>query len=179
MTAIQIIFIFVAAITLGAAILVVTTKKLIHSALWLILSLFGVAILYVILNATFLAVAQVVIYIGAIAILMIFVIMLTHNLASDIGPRFNKSWPWALLLSIIFFGGLVWLLSSWSGINTALPEMSTKTDPLTELGVALVSPDAYVIPFELVSVLLLAALIGAIVVAWPDRANKKEGRSQE
>jgi NADH-quinone oxidoreductase subunit J len=176
MTVNQIIFILVASITLGAAILVVTAKKLIHSALWLILSLFGIAILYVILNASFFAVAQVVIYIGAIAILMIFVIMLTRNLAEDIGPRFNRSWPWAVLVSLLFFGGFVWLLSSWSGINQAPPDLSTRADPLTSLGVSLVSPEAYVIPFELVSVLLLAALIGAIIVAWPAREDKKEGQ---
>jgi len=175
MTVNQIIFILVAAITLGSAILVVAAKKLIHSALWLILSLVGIAILYVLLNASFFAVAQVVIYIGAITILMIFVIMLTRNVAGDIGPRFNKSWPWALLLSLIFFGGFVWLLSSWSGIGLVAPDLSARADPLTSLGVSLVSPDAYVIPFELVSVLLLAALIGAIVVAWPAREEKGEG----
>ena len=68
MTFIQLFFIFAAAATLGAALLVVTSRNLIHAALWLIVSLFGVAVFFVILNAGFLAMVQVVVYIGAIAI---------------------------------------------------------------------------------------------------------------
>jgi NADH-quinone oxidoreductase subunit J len=79
MTALQIIFLITAVVTLGSALMVVTSRNLIHSALWLILSLFGVAVLYVVLNASFLAVAQVVIYIGAIAILIIFAVMMTAH----------------------------------------------------------------------------------------------------
>ena len=173
MTTIQVIFIVVAAITLGAAIMVVTTRKLLHAALWLILSLLGVAIFYVTLNAGFLAVVQVVVYIGAIAILMIFAIMLTRHLAIDVGPQINRNWPWALLIAIIMFGSLVWLLSSWSGISTELPEMSARYDPIKELGISLVSPNAYVLPFELASILLLAALVGAIIVAWPRQEKEK------
>lgn len=84
MAAEQIIFILVAAVTLGAAISVVTSRNLIHSALWLILALFGVAIFYVLLDAGFFAVIQVIIYIGAIAILFIFAAMLTRR---DAGNR--------------------------------------------------------------------------------------------
>jgi NADH-quinone oxidoreductase subunit J len=124
MTASQIIFILVAAATLGAAAMVVITRNMVHAALWLVVALFGVAVLYAVLNAGFLAVAQVVIYIGAIAILMIFAVMLT------------------------------------------LTQLSPRDDSLAQLGQALVSPNAYVIPFEVASVLLLAALIGAIMVAW-------------
>jgi NADH-quinone oxidoreductase subunit J len=170
MTATQIVFIIVAAITLGAALMVVTTKKLLHAALWLIVTLFGVAIFFVLLNADFLAVAQVVIYIGAIAILMIFAIMLTRRLAVETGAQINEGWPWAFLIALLLFGGLIWLLSNWEGINTSLPDMG-RADPLTQLGVSLVSPNAYVLPFELASILLLAALIGSIIVAWPRKEN--------
>lgn len=166
MTPLQIVFILVAATTLGAALLVVTTRNLVHAALWLVVSLFGVAVLYVLLNAGFLAVAQVVIYIGAIAILMIFAIMLTRRVATDLGPQINSNWGWAAILSVILFATLSWMLGSWPGFSTALPEMSPRSDPLRELGQALVSPDFYIIPFEVASVLLLAALIGAIMVAW-------------
>ncbi len=86
MTALQIIFILVAARTLGAGLMVVTARNLIHSALWLVLALFGVAVLYVLLEAGFLAVVQVVVYIGAIAILIIFAIMLTRKIAPDSRP---------------------------------------------------------------------------------------------
>ena len=66
----------------------------------------------------------------------------------------------------MFFAGIAWILSSWSGVSTLPPEMSARADPLYQLGTALVSPTAYVIPFEVASVLLLAALIGAIIIAW-------------
>jgi NADH-quinone oxidoreductase subunit J len=166
MSALQIIFIIVAAVSLGAALMAVTTRNLVHAALWLIVTLFGVAIFFVILNAGFLAVAQVVIYIGAISILMIFVIMLTRKVITDIGGQLNSNWIWAALISIILFGGLAWLLSSWSGFRTMPQVMSGRADPLSQLGQALVSPNAYVIPFEVASILLLAALIGAIMIAW-------------
>lgn len=166
MTMLQVVFLIVAAVTLGAAVMVVTARNLVHAALWLILALFGVAILFVLLDAGFFAVVQVVIYIGAIAILMIFAIMLTRRVMQDVGPQFNPGWWMAALISLVFFGGLVWMLSSWGGFSTPLPELPEGIDPLQQLGQALVSPDAYVIPFEVASVLLLGALIGAIVIAW-------------
>ncbi len=170
MTPLLIVFIITAAVTLGAALMVVTARNLVHAALWLVMALFGVAVMFVFLNAGFLAVAQVVIYIGAIAILMIFAIMLTRHVASESGPQINSNWIWAAVLSIALFAGLAWMLAGWSGFSTALPEMSPRADPLRELGIALVSPDMYVIPFEVASVLLLAALIGAIMVAWERRS---------
>jgi NADH-quinone oxidoreductase subunit J len=166
MTPVQIIFIVAAALTLGSALMVVTTRNLIHSALWLVVALFGVAVLYVLLEAGFLAIVQVVIYIGAIAILMIFAIMLTRKMVNETTPRFNANWSWALLMGLVMFAGLAFILVSWPGINTPLAELPRTADPLRELGVALVSPDAYVLPFEVASIMLLAALIGAIVVAW-------------
>jgi NADH-quinone oxidoreductase subunit J len=166
MTPIQILFIIVAAATLGAGLMVVTVRNLVHAALWLVVALMGIAIFYVLLNAGFLAVAQVVIYIGAIAILMIFTIMLTRRAASENKPQVNPNWGWALVIAVVLFGGLAWILSGWSGFNTQVTALPARADPLRDLGLALVSPNAYVLPFELASVLLLAALIGAIVVAW-------------
>jgi NADH-quinone oxidoreductase subunit J len=166
MTPIQIVFILVAAATLGAALLVVTSRNLVHAALWLIVALFGVAIFFVLLNAGFLAVAQVVIYIGAIAILLIFAIMLTRRVAEDTGPQVNPGWAWSALISLVLFGALVWLFTRWDGFSLNQPELGAGVDTLRELGKALVSPDAYVLPFEVASVLLLAALVGAIMVAW-------------
>lgn len=168
MEPVQIIFILVAAATLGAALMVVTARNLVHSALWLVGALFGVAIVYGLLNAGFLAVVQVVIYIGAIAILMIFAIMLTRNIAHpESGKRFNANWGWALVIAVIVFGALIWILSGWPGIGMqGAPALGADVDPIRDLGFALVSPDHYVLAFELASVLLLAGLIGAIVVAW-------------
>jgi len=166
MTLSQLIFILVAAMTLGAGLMVVIARNLVHAALWLVGTLFGVAIIYVLLQAGFLAMAQVVIYIGAIAILMIFAIMLTQKIANEDRPGTNENWVWALGLAIIMFAALVVMLISWAGVTETAPQLSARFDPLHELGLALVSPDQYVLPFELASVLLLAALIGALVVAW-------------
>jgi NADH-quinone oxidoreductase subunit J len=166
MTAMQIIFLIISVATLGAAALVVTTRNLVHAALWLIVSLFGVAVTFVLLNASFLAVAQVVIYIGAISILMIFAIMLTRRVSQEFGPQTNSSWPWALIIAAALFGGLIWMFSGWGNFFTQAPVMGERADPLRELGMALVSANLYVIPFEVASVLLTAALIGAIMVAW-------------
>lgn len=166
MTGIQLVFIVVAVMTLGAALMAVLTSNMVHAALWLILALFGVAVIFVLLNAGFLAVVQVVIYIGAISIIMIFAIMLTRRLISDIGTQTSSSWPWAALIAVALFGGLAWMLSTWSGFSTTPQLLSPRSDQVVELGQALVSPNAFVIPFEVASVLLLAALIGAIIIAW-------------
>jgi NADH-quinone oxidoreductase subunit J len=168
MTIEKILFLVIAAISLGAALMVVSARKLIHSALWLIVTLFGVAVLYGLLDAGFLAVAQVVIYIGAIAILFIFAVMLTRRVMSDTDSQNNQFWWVAIPVSALLFAGLVWMLSSWQGFATELPKLNTeaKTGMLKQLGQMLVSPDGYVLPFELASVLLVAALIGAIWVAW-------------
>jgi len=160
------IFLFIAFVTLVSAFKVVTAPKLIHAALWLIVALFGVAMTYVLLSASFLAVVQVVVYIGAIAILMIFAIMLTRKVMEDTGPQVNSNWGWAAFLGLMFFAGLTVLLLNSGAAGMDLPVIAADFDPIVELGQQLVSPNAYVLPFEVASVLLLAALIGAIVVAW-------------
>ena len=118
MTGEQIIFLLVALFTLGSGFMVVTTRNLIHAALWLVSTLFGVAVVFAILNAGFLAVVQVVVYIGAIAILFIFAVMLTRRDMRDQGPQTNRNWWAGALIAVLVFGGLFFLLQSWSGIST-------------------------------------------------------------
>ncbi|PWH19169.1 MAG: hypothetical protein DDG59_03950 [Anaerolineae bacterium] len=166
MSPIQIIFILVSAITLGSALMVVTTRNMVRAALWLVLSLFGIAIHFVLLEVGFFAVAQVIIYIGAIAILMIFAIMLTRRIAQDPGPQTNSTWPIAAILALGIFGLIVFLVQGWEKAAIQPSPFPAGYDPLRELGVALVSANQYLIPFEIASILLLAALIGAIIIAW-------------
>ncbi len=165
MGAMQILFLLAAAAVLGAAILVVTSRNLVHAALWLIVALFGVAVVYVLLNAGFFAIVQVVIYIGAIAILFIFAVMLTRQIGGkDGGSQNHSTWWVAALLSLLLMVGIVWILSTWQGFATELPALANEKELISELGKSLVS--TYLLPFELASVLLVAALIGAIYVSW-------------
>jgi NADH-quinone oxidoreductase subunit J len=166
MTLEQIVFILVAILTLGAALMVVTTRNLVHAALWLVVALFGVAVFFVLLHAGFLAVAQVVIYIGAIAILTIFTIMLTRRVARVSDTQLSSNWVWGLVVAVAVFAGVVWMLSGWTAIGGAAPAWNPLVDPVQLLGAALVAPNGYVLPFELASILLLAAMIGAIIIAW-------------
>lgn len=165
MSPLEILFLLTAGITLIAAVMVVTARNMVHAAWWLITSFFGVAVLFVLLNASFFAVIQVIIYVGAISILMIFAIMMTRRLPRDAGSQFNTEWGLALLIAIMFFGGVTWMFSTWDNFRITPQPLGVDADPLQQLGQALVSPDAYVLPFELASVLLLAALVGSIFIA--------------
>ncbi len=166
MTGEQILFLVVAGATLVTALLVVTTRNLVHAALWLVATLFGVAIVYALLHASFLAVVQVVVYIGAIAILFIFAVMLTRKDMRDQGPQTNRNGWFGAVLAALVFGGLVSLQQGWSGISKTAAAYPVDFDAVSALGNALTSPDAYVLPFEVASVLLVAAMIGAVYVAF-------------
>jgi NADH-quinone oxidoreductase subunit J len=169
MTAEQIIFLIVGAVTLVSGLLVVTVRNLVHAALWLVAALFGVAIIYTLLNAGFLAVVQVVVYIGAIAILFIFAVMLTRRQAAETGASVNKNWWAGAVVATLTFVGLFLLLQSWSGFSKTASPILPGFDAVNQLGTVLTSPQGYVLPFEVASVLLLAALVGAVYLAF----NKK------
>src|SRR5512146_3479612 len=123
MTGAQIIFLLVALFTLGSGFMVVTTRNLVHAALWLVSTLFGVAVAYALLNAAFLAVVQVVVYIGAIAILFIFAVMLTRKDMRDQGPQLNRNWWLGVVLAVLVFAGLVFLLQGWHGLGAQAANM--------------------------------------------------------
>jgi NADH-quinone oxidoreductase subunit J len=92
--------------------------------------------------------------------------MLTRRVATDSGPQINPNWLIAAVIGLVFFGGIVWTLIGWQGFSAQAPTIPAEVDPVRMLGAALVSPNGFVLAFELASVLLLAALIGAIIVAW-------------
>lgn len=165
MTAIQVIFLLVAGVTLISAVMVVSARRIMPAALWLILSLFGVAVLFALLEFGFFAVVQVVVYIGAIAILIIFALMLTRQSMMDTGPQLNQGWWIPAALVIVFYVGLVMLLSTWGNFQQQAMALPASAADIATFGKALVSPDAFVLPFEVASILLLAALVGAIFVA--------------
>jgi len=158
----QIIFIIVAIGTLFTGTMVVVARNLVHAALWLILSFFGVAVVFAILEAGFIAVVQVTLYIGAIAILIIFAMMLTRKVMNDTEPQTNSQWVISLVVAAAAFIGLAGLLNVavWPALQTVSLEGS-----VAQLGRALVEPNQYVLPFEVASVLLIVALIGAVAIA--------------
>nr|HID12386.1 NADH-quinone oxidoreductase subunit J [Anaerolineae bacterium] len=158
----HILFIIFGAITLGAALLMVTRRNVFHAALFMILSFFGVAGLYVLLEAPFLAAVQLFIYIGGIAILIIFAIMLTREMMNPRLPGANRQWWAAALVAVALCGVLGWVVlnHNWGAAPGPVPEHS-----IAILGTALVDPEGFVLPFEVASVLLLVALIGAVTIA--------------
>jgi NADH-quinone oxidoreductase subunit J len=163
MTSIQILFMVVSALTLVSAVMVVTRKNLVHAALYLIVALFGVAVFFVMLSAGFLAVVQVLVYIGAIAIMMIFAVMLTHQVTGE-GSAFNKNAVLAVLITITVFAGLYLILSGWSSFGAEMVDADT-SEVVVSLGEAFFSADGYLIPTITASILLLVPLIGAIYIA--------------
>jgi NADH:ubiquinone oxidoreductase subunit 6 (subunit J) len=176
MTFEQVIFILVSTLTIGSGLIVVLNRNLFHAALAMMLSFLGVAGLYVMLDAGFLAAAQLLVYIGAISILVIFAIMLTRRMMASTDSPFNSQPMLGLFTAVTTFALIVAVVSQfWPTAPDANMIFATSTplDPVllsssvVNLGEAFVSANAYVLPFEIASVLLLAALIGSIVVAWP------------
>jgi len=165
MSGLQVVFIIVAAVTLVSALMVVAARKMMHSALWLILTLLGVAVLFATLQAGFFAVVQILVYIGAISILIIFTLMLTRKVMDDESPGVIKGWWLPAVLCVVLFGLTAGFLATWGDFQTMLNELPGDAENIAGLGAALVDPAGYVIPFEVASVLLLAALVGAIYIA--------------
>jgi NADH:ubiquinone oxidoreductase subunit 6 (subunit J) len=155
-------FFVLAALALIGGFMAVTLRNLVRAALGLILSFMGVAGIYFVLEAEFVAIVQVLIYIGAISVLILFAIMLTRGLMTSTETAENGQWVGAAFIAILFFAIL-----SFVAIGTNWPVPATQaavpSDLITNLGTQLVT--TYLLPFEAVSLLLLAALVGAIVIA--------------
>lgn len=170
----QFAFLVMAAITLGAALMVVTLRNIFHSLLFLALSFLGVAGVYLVLSADFMAAAQVVIYIGAIIVLMMFALMMTHrvmttNLSQTLGQWWITSLPISIGILTAFLR--IFVFKPW---HTMLPADSATAasgaGTTGTIGQTLFT--SYVLPFELASILLLVAIVGAIVLAKDERIRR-------
>jgi NADH-quinone oxidoreductase subunit J len=162
MTVSQVVFIILSIAALGGALGVVFSRNLFRAALALVLSFVGVAGFYVLLEAELLAMIQILVYVGAIAILIIFAIMLSRRMMSSEVEAWNEQWVGAVLVAAVLFIALLFILSR---VNWPATEAPVPPDSISQLGQALVSPDFYVLPFEVASVLLLVALVGAVIIA--------------
>ena len=172
MSTVQIVFLFIGFLILLAAWMMVSRSNLVHSALWLVVALFGVAVLFVLLESGYLAVIQVLVYIGAIAILMIFAVMLTRGDVESLTHITNRYAGWAAVMAAFLLFGLVIVLGQWPAFQNASPEAIESANPVLDLGMAFVSPDGFTVPFIVASVLLLAAFIGAIYAAFPRKKGE-------
>lgn len=167
-TGVEIAFLLVGIATFGAALLTVTTRQLVHAALWLVVALGGLAVEYLLLTAEFIAWVQVLIYVGSVVVLLLFGLMLTkapigRSADADSGNR----WA-ALAVALAAVGTLVWVVAdafrtTWIDLDGAAAGTTRAT------GESLFQN--WVLPFEALSVLLLAALVGAIVLSRKAKAD--------
>ncbi len=162
------VFIIILLITMAGALITVLSGSIIYALMGLIATMFGIAGMYVYLNAPFIAMMQILIYVGAISILIAFAIMLA-------GPMFKRPKEWtkpvkfisgaiAAIVSFVLFFTVV-MRTEWSGIKAAEANMTTK-----DIGRALF--DRFMLPFELISLLIVVSIIGAIMLALYSRKEK-------
>ncbi|MBU0560934.1 MAG: NADH-quinone oxidoreductase subunit J [Bacteroidetes bacterium] len=159
----DIIFYLFAAITLASGFLVVTVKNIVHSAFYLLFTLFGIAGIYVLLGADFIAIVQLLVYVGGILILLLFGVMLTNKI-TDVDIKTGTLHIVPAVIGVgIFWGAITSILTSthWKSLPAENIEPTT-----AQIGTLLITD--YVLVFELLGILLLIALIGAATIARRD-----------
>jgi NADH-quinone oxidoreductase subunit J len=166
-------FYIVAFAILAGSVWAVTAKNILHSAMGLIASFFGTAILYLMLSAEFIAIAQVLVYIGGVVIFVIFTILLTSRLGdkAEIAPGMRKLL--ALTLSATLFGTFIHALSRAGVLMNAKTQIADSNYASIErIGLRFLDPGSsgFLVPFEIISLLLLISVIGAIVIARKEDA---------
>jgi NADH-quinone oxidoreductase subunit J len=160
-TGFDVVFVLLGVVAVGAGVLVVTTRQMVHAALWLVVSFGALAADYLVLTAEFVAWVQVLIYVGAVVVLLLFGIMLTRapiGRAADLDS--GNRWV-ALAVALATAGVLVTVLVR--GFRQAYTPLKDASGSANALGGSIFS--TWVLPFEVLSVLLLAALVGAIVLS--------------
>jgi NADH-quinone oxidoreductase subunit J len=153
----------IAAIMVFAALSVVTTRNVVHGALWLVVVLGGVAAQYLLAGAEFVAISQVLVYIGAVMVLFLFGIMLTRAKIGADTDLNNSSWGLGIPVALLMLGVLVWAVIDAFGDTVITDRGPTAT---VEISDAFLGP--YLLPFLAISFVLLAAAVGAIVIARKD-----------
>ena len=165
MSWVQAIFVLLGLVAGGSALLVVTTRNMVHAALWLVVTLGSVSGVFLLLAAEFLAWVQVLIYVGAVVVLLLFALMLTK---APTGPQPDldvRRWlPAAAVAALVAAVLVTTVAAGFSGVQLDLEGTVVGSAQLTGATVF----EKWVLPFEVLSVLLLAALIGAIVLSRGD-----------
>ncbi len=166
----QITFYYMATASIVSALLAVTRRNPVHSMLCVLVLLLHMAGIFLLLGAEFLAAVQVIVYAGAILIFYLFVLMLLDLPGEETRPRFGRHWPFAAAAGLSF-AALAWLarmdpLELAAGVVPAAINTATKAPPqgsLEDMGQALHGP--FALPFEIASLVLLAAIVGSVVLA--------------
>jgi len=164
-----IMFYLIAALTLAGALAAMTLKQMVHAALAVTVAFAGLALFFLNLDAQFAGFAQILVYIGAVAILVVFAILLTHGAELPKGGVFSRTWFVGLPIAAGIFAVLGWAVIASS---KALPsEAAAPAVNVHDIGVALVG--RYVLPLEILALLLTAATIGAVMVALHEKERAK------
>ncbi|TMD93335.1 MAG: NADH-quinone oxidoreductase subunit J [Chloroflexi bacterium] len=175
MDLVTVIFWIIAVILVGSTLLVVTQRNIVHSALALVVVFAMAAGIYLLLNAEFIAIVQILIYAGAVTILILFALMLTRtsNIQLNSNPN-NRQWWLAVIVSALVGAVIVYAAGVSPHVVAAVGNGSSQLPPgvnnVVRIGQLLYSPTtySYVLPFEIASVVLLVAIVGAIVIGRED-----------
>ncbi|MEU7579709.1 NADH-quinone oxidoreductase subunit J [Streptomyces sp. NPDC041068] len=169
-------FLLVGLVTLGAAVITVTTKQLVHAALWLVVALGGLAVEYLLLTAEFIAWVQVLIYVGSVVVLLLFGLMLTRAPIGRSPDADSGNRPIALAVALAAAAALVWVVVD--AFRTTVIDLDGAAQGSTHVTGSILFRH-WVLPFEALSVLLLAALVGAIVLSRKKAAQDRAAQDQE
>lgn len=166
----SVIFWIVAIILVVSALLVVTLRNIVHSALALVVVFATASGIYILLNAEFIAIVQILIYAGAVTILILFALMLTRISGQRITNPTNRQW-WVAVVICAFLGACIVYAATFSrrmipNVSNGASQLPANVNNVARIGQLLYSPSmySYVLPFEIASLVLLVAIIGAIVI---------------
>ncbi len=166
MTTPQLFFAYFASMMTVLSLLAVTRRNPVHSVLWMLILFVHIAGLYLFLNAEFLAAIQIIVYAGAILVLFLFVIMLLNLRKEETERKFQEQWPFSVVIGVIFAIFFILII----GKITVIPPLGKYTVELIKsegniMTIGKVLYTKYLLPFEIASLILLVAIIGAVVLA--------------
>jgi NADH:ubiquinone oxidoreductase subunit 6 (subunit J) len=162
-------FFILSVLTIVGAAAALTLRNLVHCVLALMLAFLGLAGLYLQLDAQFIGFAQILVYIGAVAILIVFAILLTRGTASPPQSILSPSWAISGVVSVVVFAVLAWTIRSSAAARHSIPPQPEVT--VKQIGNALMS--RFALPLEVIGLLLTAALVGAVTIAMQDKQEMK------
>ena len=164
-------------VTLAAGFLVTVSRNPVHSVLWLILAFFSSAGLFVLLGAEFVAMLLVIVYVGAVAVLFLFVVMMLDIDFAALKAEMARHVPLASLVGLVILMQLVLLYGTWGQAEGALAARQAVTPDIAQVentrALGMILFDQYFLPFQLSGLVLLVAMIGAIVLTLRHRTNVK------